>query len=112
MGRDSRKEANASYRESRVSRFLTQEIRPLLAREGERRLAQAVSSAVAARSLATLSNLTPRDKRALLAAIDRKMEHPGRGAPDPQVVVELTGLLSPELGAEAGPGPRPVSPSR
>ncbi|MCI4345946.1 MAG: hypothetical protein L3K07_04255 [Thermoplasmata archaeon] len=95
-----------------MGRFLALEIRPLLAREGERQLALAVSSAVEARNLATLSSLTPREKRTLLAAIDRKMEHPGRGAPDPRIVVELTGLLSPELGSEAGPGPRPVSPSR
>jgi hypothetical protein len=112
MGRDSRKPASAALQENRVGRYLAQVIRPILAREGERQLVQAVSSAVEARNLATLSSLSPREKRALLAAIDRTMEHRGRGGPDPRVVVELTGLLSPELGAELGVGVRPVSPSR
>jgi hypothetical protein len=95
-----------------AGRYLSSHLRPRLAREGERSLAEVVRRAVEARDLGRLAALSPREKRILLGALDRELEERGGRGASPRTVVDLTGLFGPELGGEGPPDRRPVAPSR
>jgi len=95
-----------------VGRYLSGRLRPRLAREGERSLAEAVRRAVEARDLGKLAALSQREKRILLGALDRELEERGGRGPTPRTVVDLTELFGPELGRDGPPDRRPVAPSR
>lgn len=95
-----------------AGRYLSSRIRPRLASEGERALAESVKRAVEARDLGRLVALSPREKRLVLGALDRELERRGGPRSDPRIVVELTGLFGPELPGDGASERRPAAPSR
>ncbi|MCI4334236.1 MAG: hypothetical protein L3K04_01170 [Thermoplasmata archaeon] len=98
--------------EAGTGRYISSELRPRLVREGERSLVEALARAVDDRDLGALAALSAREKRTLLAALDRNLEHRGRRSPDPRLVVALTGLLSPEILGDTSADARAAGPSR
>ena len=112
MGSEPKEHRTAPGWPAAVGRYLSSRIRPRLASEGERALAESVKRAVEARDLGRLTALSPREKRLVLGAIDRELERGGGPRPNPRTVVELTGLFGPELLGEASSERRPAAPSR
>ncbi|HEV2448835.1 MAG TPA: hypothetical protein VGU43_00285 [Thermoplasmata archaeon] len=112
MGSESKDHRSPPSWPASVGRYLSRRIRPRLASEGERALAESVKRAVEARDLGRLSALSPREKRLVLGAIDRELEGGGGPRPNPRVVVELTGLFGPELLGDGSSERRPAAPSR